>query len=129
MKQFLTGALALVMAAATIAPAVAQDAAGLWRPDMTSDYEVTMCGKDDAQLCIRVVALRDAMDTKKNRPYLNTTIVDKARPVGKNRWKGPMHMFGQSGDATITLRGENDLMVKVCAYIVVCREYPMKRVE
>jgi hypothetical protein len=129
MKLFSRVALVLGMAATMTAPALALDPSGVWAPDHTSDYEVTMCGKDNAQLCIRVIALRGAMDTKQNRPYLNEIIVNKAKAVSGNRWKGPMHLFGQDGEATVTLRGDNDLLVKVCAYVVICREYAMTRVQ
>lgn len=121
--------LAFGLAVTMVAPAIAADPTGLWRPDKTSDYDVTLCGNDNTQLCIKVVKLAGAMDTPQNRPYLNQVIVNKAKPSGANRWKGKMNLFGQSGDATVTLRGENDLLIKVCAYIVVCREYPMTRAQ
>ena len=121
--------LAFGLSAAMVVPAFAVDPTGLWRPDETSDYDVTMCGTDNTQLCIKVVKLAGAMDTPEHRPYLNTVIVNKAKPSGENRWKGEMHLFGHSGEATVTLRGENDLFVKVCAYVVICREYSMTRAK
>jgi len=131
MQLFLKAGLGLAMAVAMAAPAMAQgvDVTGLWRPDKNSDYDVTMCGKDDAQLCIKVVALRDKMDTAKNRPYLDTFLIDKAKPAGQGRWKGKLTLFGQTGDATLTLKGANTMDVKACAYIVVCREITLTRVQ
>jgi hypothetical protein len=131
MRSFLKAGLGLAMAAAMAAPSMAQavDVTGLWRPDKSSDWDVTLCGDDSSRLCIRVVGLRDHMDTDKNRPYLNSLILDEAKSVGKNRWKGKLTLFGQTGDATVTLRGANDLNIKVCAYVVICKEYPMTRAQ
>jgi uncharacterized protein (DUF2147 family) len=131
MKQFSRGLLALAMSAAMVAPSFAEtaDVEGLWRPDKYSDYEMRMCGKDNLQLCIKVVALRGKMDTKKNRPYLNTYLIDKAKPVGTGRWKGKLSVFGQTGDATLTLKNANTMHVKVCTWVVVCYEIELARVE
>lgn len=131
MRSFLKAGLGLAMAAAMAAPSMAQgvDVTGLWRPDKSSDWDVTRCGDDGSKLCIKVVGLRDHMDSDKNRPYLNSMILDHAKPVGKNRWKGKLTLFGQTGDATVTLRSANDLNIKVCAYVVICKEYPMTRAQ
>jgi uncharacterized protein (DUF2147 family) len=131
MNTFWKAGLGLAMAAAMTAPSVAQavDVTGMWRPDKNSDYEMSMCGKDNAQLCIKVVALRGNMDSDKNRPYLNTYLIDKAKPSGAGRWKGKLSLFGQTGDATLTLKGTNTMNVKACAYIVVCREITLTRVQ
>lgn len=131
MKTFWKAGLGLAMAAAMAAPSMAQavDVTGMWRPDKNSDYEMSMCGKDNAQLCIKVVALRGNMDSDKNRPYLNTYLIDKAKPSGEGRWKGKLSLFGQTGDATLTLKGANTMNVKACAYIVVCREITLTRVQ
>ncbi|MDB5541511.1 MAG: hypothetical protein JWQ89_3238 [Devosia sp.] len=131
MNSFFKVGLALAMVAGMAAPSLAQsvDVTGMWRPDKNSDYDVSMCGKDNAQLCIKVVALRGNMDTDKNRPYLGTYLIDKAKPSGAGRWKGKLTLFGQTGDATLTLRGENTIHVKACAYIVVCREIELTRVQ
>lgn len=130
-KAGLSLAMAGAMLTAMAAPSLAQsaDVTGLWRPDKSSDWDVTRCGDDSSRLCIKVVGLRDHMDTDKNRPYLNSVILNQAKSVGANRWKGKLTLFGQTGDATVTLRSENDLNIKVCAYVVLCKEYPMKRAE
>lgn len=129
MKTFWKAGLGLLMAVAMATPSWAQsaDVTGMWHPDKSSDWEASLCGDNNSQLCIRVVGLRDHMDTEKNRPYLNSMILDHAKPSGKNRWKGKLHLFGQSGDATITLVDANNLGVKVCIYVVLCKEYPMTR--
>jgi uncharacterized protein (DUF2147 family) len=131
MKVLGKAIVALALAATMISGASAQalDPTGVWVAEKNSDYSVTRCGPNDASLCFELVALRRNMDNKRNRPYLNTLIIDRAKPNGENRWKGKMSLGGQTGDATIVLRGNNDLRVKVCAMIVVCEEYAMVRVD
>jgi len=131
MKQLTGTMLALAMSAAMTAPSLAEDVdvTGLWRPDANSDYQMTLCGKDSSALCIKLMALRGKMDTDKNRPYLNTYLVEEAKPSGKGRWKGKLSLFGQTGDATVSLLGANSMNVKVCAYIVVCKEYQFSRAQ
>lgn len=131
MGFLLKAGLGLAMAAAMSAPSLAQsdDVNGMWHPDKSSDWVASLCGEDNSRLCITVVGLRNHMDTEKNRPYLNKMILDHAKPAGKNSWKGKLHLFGQTGDATVTLRSVNDLNVKVCIYVVLCKEYPMTRDE
>ena len=125
MKRFTRAVLALAMGAAMAAPSLAQDidVTGMWQPDKNSDYEMSLCGKDNTALCIKLVGLRGKMDSDKNRPYLNTLLVDGAKAIGKGRWKGKLSLFGQTGDATMTLLSANSMNVKACAYIVVCKEY------
>jgi uncharacterized protein (DUF2147 family) len=131
MNSFWKAGLALAMAGTMAAPNVAQgmDLAGKWRPDKNSDFEMSLCGKDNAHLCIKVVALRGKMDSDKNRPYLNTFLIDRAKPSGQGRWKGKLSLFGQHGDATLTLTSANTMDVKACAYIVVCYDIRLTRVQ
>lgn len=131
MKSVVRTIVAIGLLAGMGGGAVAQDLdpRGVWRPDQNSHYEFSFCGKDEARLCGRLVALAGNMDKPRNQQYLDKVILKEARPVGKNRWKGGMQLFGVNGEATVTLRGSNDLLVKMCAYVVICQEYPMTRVD
>ena len=105
------------------------DPTGVWVAEKNSDYSVSWCDADSRQLCVKLVALRGNMRKKHNLEYLNATIINGAKPSGENRWQGKMKVFGHTGDAFVTMRGENALHVKLCAYIVICDEYDMTRVE
>jgi uncharacterized protein (DUF2147 family) len=132
MKQLVRGMLALAMSAAMVVPSLAEtvDVTGLWRPDKNSDYEMSMCGEDNSRLCIKVVALRGKMDSKKNRPYLNTYLIDKAKPTNRDgQWTGKLSVFGQTGDATLTLKNANTMHVKACTWLVICYEIELSRVR
>lgn len=130
MKLMGKAVLALVLAVGMSGASLAQslDPTGVWVAERNSDYSVSLCGADNRALCLELVALRRGMDNKRNRPYLNTLIVDRAKPDGANRWKGKMSIGGQTGDANIVMRGDNDLRIKVCAMLVVCEEYELTRV-
>lgn len=130
--RYLAGiVLAVVLAGAMTGSGFAADQSfdGIWRPDKNLDFEVSLCGDDNSRICIKLVALRGKMDKPKNQQYLGTNIVDEAKPSGQNRWKGKIELFGQTGDATVTLRSDNELLVKACAYVVACKEYAMIRVQ
>jgi uncharacterized protein (DUF2147 family) len=132
MKTILSVGLALAMGAAAVMPAAAAtpDLTGKWGPgDQSTTYRFTMCGDKGDRLCVDLIALRDHMDTPKNRPYLNTRLVDGAKPSGKNEWKGKMSVFGVTGDATITMLNPELLSVNLCAYIVMCKEYKLRPVH
>lgn len=131
MKSVVRTIVALGLLAGMTVGGAAQDLnpSGVWRPDRNSHYEFSFCGRDESRLCGRLVALAGNMDKPRNQQYLNQVILNEAKPVGKNRWKGGMRLFGVSGEATVTLRGSNDLLVKMCAYIVICEEYAMTRVD
>lgn len=128
-KAILALGLAGMMTGGGIAQEQQLDPTGVWVAEKNSDYEVTWCGPNNDQLCVKLVALRKNMRKPHNLKYLNSTIINGAKPVGKNRWNGKMHVFGHTGDAMVTMRGENDLHVKLCAYVVICDEYNMTRVE
>ena len=131
MKVIGRAILALGLAAAMTGGSLAQglDPTGVWVAEENSDYSVSWWGANNDQLCVKLVALRNNMRKPRNLEYLNSTIINGAKPSGANRWKGKMRVFGHTGDAVVTMRGENDLHVKLCAYIVICDEYNMTRVE
>ncbi len=88
---------------------------------------LVLCGDKGDRFCLTVVELRGKMRKPENLEYLGKTIVDQAKPAGKNVWKGKLDLFGVSGDATITLKNANTLHLKACAYVVVCKEITLTR--
>ena len=124
------GALALATAMASPALAAEATVEGLWQPeDGLSDYQVSYCGADGTRFCLKVVALRGKADKEKNRPYVGTNIVDGAKASGVNRWKGKLNLFGQTADATFTLKSANVLVMDGCAYFVVCDTIVLSRAK
>ena len=132
MTKIVRWAAALAMGLALAAPAVAQDApvTGKWQTkDRDADYQIEMCGPDNTQLCVRLVALHGRGDKAKNRAYLGKLLVDRARPVSQVRWRGKIDLMGQTADATFTLRSANTLEISGCAYVVICDSFNLNRIE
>ena len=124
------GALALVAGLSAPAWAVDTSVVGVWQPDnKESDYQATLCGDDQQRLCLQLVALRAGADKPKNRPYLGKNIVEGAKPKGENSWKGELNLFGQTADATFTLKGPDVLEMSGCAYVVVCKTITLNRIK
>jgi uncharacterized protein (DUF2147 family) len=118
------GAVALLIA--DMAQAVASPV-GIWEIEMRdSRYRVEMCG-DGTQLCGTLIWLGNGADSPENLPYLNTLLIDHARPAGPNRWRGDLHIYGQSAAGTITQVGENEIVLKGCVALVICRTYRLHR--
>lgn len=122
-------ALGLTAAMGGVGFAADLDPTGVWVAEKNSDYSVSWCGADNRHLCVKLVALRGNMRKPHNLEYLNATIINGAKPDGDNKWKGKMEVFGQTGDAWVTMRDQANLHVKLCAYIVICDEYDMTRVQ
>jgi uncharacterized protein (DUF2147 family) len=129
MNRLVKFSMAALVALGMVAPALAQDRSveGLWQPDKNSDYRASLCGKDNDRFCLTVMALRGKMRKPENLEYLGKNIVNEAKPAGKNTWKGKINLLGISGDATITLLSSDQLHLKACAYVVVCKEITLKR--
>lgn len=129
MNRLVKFSMAALSALSMVAPAVAQDnpVVGVWQPATDSDYTASMCGPKGDRFCLKVTGLRDAMRKPEYLKYLNTNLIDQAKPAGKNVWKGKIDYFGISGDTTVTLKDANTLHLKACAYFVVCKEITLHR--
>jgi uncharacterized protein (DUF2147 family) len=129
MNRLVTFATAALTALSMGAPVLAQDntVVGTWQPDKNSDYAVSLCGDKGDRLCLTVTDLRGSMRKPENLKYLGKTLINGAKPSGKNTWKGKIDFFGVSGDTTVTLKNADTLHLKACAYVVVCKEITLKR--
>lgn len=126
MKTLVRTLVAAVLSVALVAPASAS-LSGIWEIETKdSRYDVTMCG-DGTELCAELIWLGNGGDTAKNRPYLNTLLIDQARPVGPNKWKGELNLFGQTASGTITRLGEDTVRIQGCVLFVVCKSYKLHR--
>ena len=118
----------VLLAALLVAPAaVAASPVGIWEIEMRdSRYRVEMCG-DGTQLCGTLIWLGNGADNAENLPYLNTLLIDHARQVKPNQWKGTLRLYGQTAAGTITQVGENQIALRGCFVFVICRTYQMYR--
>jgi len=115
------GAMALLAQPALASPE------GTWEIEMRdSRYSVELCG-DGTQLCGTLIWLGNGADNATNLPYLNTLLIDHAVPVKANQWKGDLHLFGQTAAGTITQVSEDEIQLKGCVALVICKTYRMFR--
>ena len=119
--------LALGMAMVLVAPVMAASPEGIWEIEMRdSRYQVEYCG-DGTALCGTLIWLGKGADSEKNRPYLNTLMIDHAKPSGPDRWKGELHIYGQTASGTITQVSDDEIKLEGCALLVVCKSYRLYR--
>ena len=127
MTTMLRTAMGLGVAALmAMAPAVsfADTVVGLYQTeDRLEDYQVRLCGPNDSQLCVKLLALRGHDQNKRSMKLIGTDIVDHAKPAGTNVWKGKITIDGKTADATLKLKRDVSLDVSGCAYIVVCADF------
>jgi uncharacterized protein (DUF2147 family) len=121
-----------IAALLVVAPAMAQAPAspvGTWEIEMRdSRYRVEMCG-DGTQLCGTLIWLGNGADSPDNLPYLNTLMIDHARQVKPNQWRGDLHIYGQTAGGTITQVSADQITLKGCVALVLCKTYQMYRYQ
>lgn len=121
-----TSIVAAALGLASILPAMASPV-GTWEIESRdSRYEVSMCG-DGTQLCAELIWLGNGADNEENIPYLNTLLIDRATPSRPGEWRGALHLFGQSADGTITQVSDDQITLRGCVALVICRSYQMYR--
>lgn len=118
----------VVLAALLGAPAaLAASPEGIWEIEMRdSRYRVEMCG-DGSQLCGTLIWLGNGADNAQNLPYLNTLLIDHAVQVKPNQWTGDLHLFGQSAAGTITQVSADQISLRGCFMVVICKTYQLYR--
>lgn len=101
---------------------------GMWEIEMRdSRYNVTLCG-DGTQLCAELVWLGNGAEQQpENLPYLNTLLIDHATPTRANQWKGELNIYGQKAAGTITQVSADQISLRGCVALVLCRTYQMYR--
>ncbi|MET3924701.1 DUF2147 domain-containing protein [Devosia sp. 2618] len=111
-------------------PAMAASPEGTWEIEMQdSRYSVELCGADKTELCGTLIWLGRGADNDENMPYLNTLLIDHAKKVSDNQWKGDLHIFGQSAGGTITMVGEDEIKLQGCVAFIICKTYRLFRYD
>jgi uncharacterized protein (DUF2147 family) len=114
-------------ALAMLAQPVMASPVGTWEIEMRdSRYTVELCG-DGSQLCATLIWLGNGADNAENLPYLNTLLIDHARLIKPNQWKGDLHIYGQRAGGTITQVNADQITLKGCVAFVICKTYQMYR--
>tara|TARA_R110002020_G_scaffold14062_6_gene49966 strand:+ start:3533 stop:3931 length:399 start_codon:yes stop_codon:yes gene_type:complete len=129
MKAMTGMGLAVALAALLgVSPALAASPEGIWEIEMKdSRYRVELCGDDGAALCGTLIWLGNGADSPENLPYLNTLLIDHARPTGPGQWQGDLHIYGQSAAGTIAQVSDDQITLTGCAFGIICKTYQLYR--
>lgn len=122
MTGFLKSAVALGAALMmSMGPALAVDDPGIYQTkDRKMDFELTMCGKTDKDLCVRLLAARGGANTSKTRPYIGKLVVKQAKPAGTNIWNGNLKFGKYDLSGSMTLVPGKSFTIGGCMYLVLC---------
>lgn len=126
MKSVIKVLTGLALAATIAMPAAAEEKsiAGDWRTgpgDLA--YRLELCGNGQ-ELCGTMIYTRD-QDPRLVR-NLGKQIIDRARRVGPQSWKGDLIFAGQKMSGTMTLEGD-ELKFDGCAYLIICGKFSLFR--
>lgn len=127
MKLIFKVLTASLLAATMVAPVVAEDVpavAGDWQTgpgDLT--YRLELCGNGQ-ELCGIMTYSRDP-DPRLQR-NVGKQIIDRAKRVGPQSWKGELIFAGQRLNGTMTLAGDV-LQIDGCAYLIICGKFNLYR--
>jgi uncharacterized protein (DUF2147 family) len=116
-----------LLAGLGLAPVTAADLSpeGSWQSATgEARVAVTLCG-DGTQLCAQLVWLSDEAQTEDNLALMNALVVNKAKAVDVNEWKGTVHFDGDSAVGSIVLVSDNTMTVSGCK--LVCKTFKFSR--
>jgi hypothetical protein len=117
LKKILALAAALTM---VLSPALAKDLGIYQTSDRKMDFQLATCSGED--LCVTLLNARGSAATRQVKPYIGKLVVNKARPAGKNAWKGVMRFGKYDLSGTMQLRPGKSFVVSGCVYFVVCED-------
>lgn len=119
--------LASLAAPAFAASPIGASPIGTWETSTgESRYKVVACG-DNGEICAKLIWLRKDAQTPDNLAYLNTWVVNGARPVDGNSWKGTVRFEGQTVGGQVTLVSGNAMQLKGCK-LAFCKSVEFRRI-
>ncbi len=118
----------LMFAIGLAVPAAAQDLnpVGTWQTTTgESRYAVSLCG-DGTQLCAKLTWLRADARTPANLALLNRLVVQGARPVDENKWRGTVQYGGYRVAGSVTMVNADTMKLMGCQ-LVACKQVDFVR--
>lgn len=119
---------AVVLAFALAAPVTAADISpvGMWQTTTgESRYAVSLCG-DGTELCAKLTWLRADARSPDNLALLNKLVVQEAKPVDENKWRGTVKYDGQTVSGSVTLVNASQMQLSGCK-LIVCKKVDFVR--
>ncbi|WP_196258655.1 hypothetical protein [Pelagibacterium limicola] len=122
-------AIALLIAATTLTPALAQEASpeGVWQDDWGTTLEISFCGEDATQLCAVLLDVQGESRTEENLAYVNQQIM-QADMVAENQWQGTVIFEGNEAEGTLTHVAADSIEIRGCRALIFCETLAFQRV-
>lgn len=99
---------------------------GSWKVSTgESRYKIYSCG-DKGDICVTLIWLNNASRTPENLKLLGHNVVKHAKPNGPNSWSGIISLNGNKYSGTMTMTGENSMILKGCVSFI-CQTYYFNR--
>ena len=145
-SKLLVACAGVLLAVSVTVSALARttDVTGVWMSeDGRTKVRVTDCG---GALCGRIVWLKEPIDpktgkprtdtlkpdaSKRERPMLGLMVVHGLRPVGNDRWAGPIYHAdeGMMIQVSLVVENEKHATMRGCVLKVVCKSEHWTRVD
>lgn len=106
-KSITAAAMAIALCAApAMAAATPATPVGTWQTSGgDARFKVSLCG-DGTQLCARLTWLRQDARSPENLRYLNKYVLEGAKAVDGDTWRGTVTYNGESVSGSVTLVGD-----------------------
>ena len=114
--------ISILISLLSLAPVLAEpmDPTGLWAvDDGESRYEITLCG-DGTQLCAKLVWIRPDVISDRNKVYLNTYVINKAKRKTDREWRGGAVIYGFPIAGSVRAHSKDRMTLRGCALLVIC---------
>jgi uncharacterized protein (DUF2147 family) len=131
MKRILSSIGLVAMLAAPAAATAGSPLEGRWR-NGKMEIEIDRCGQS---LCGTITKASPKAQAKAKRgtgtDLIGARLIDNIRPAGEGRYKARVFLADRDMHATGTIRqlGDNQLAVKGCALLVICKSATWDRVR
>lgn len=131
LRSIMAAGTALMIGLSPMA-AYADKSLGIYQTtDRKMDYQAYICGNNDSQMCIKLVAVRGSADIPRTRKWLNKFVVDHAKPDGGSgkKWKGTIKIQGYTVTGTIHLRNSS-IVLKGCTLAgALCQDFTLVKAK
>ena len=123
--SMIAGAAGAVLMVLSPVAASADTSLGVYQTtDRKMDFGLSLCGSGQ-DLCVRLLAARGTANVPQTRPFIGKLAVDRAKPAGKNVWKGSMTVQGYTANGTLTLNPGKNFVMHGCTMVVVCSDFTL----
>ncbi len=108
----------------TMSPALAAEDLGIYQTtDRKMDFGLSTCGSSGKDLCVTLLDARGSAATRQVKPYIGKVVVNRAKPSGKNVWKGTMKFGEFSLSGQMVLRPGKSFKLSGCVFLIACSDF------